>query len=460
MNKNIKIFLKKRYLLGFSTRLQSNYFPKGISSYLIHLLSKYKKEVSYILFFRLKAYQFWKKKEHPKWSSLKIAEIDYKNLLFFSKPRQKDILKLDKTFQKLGVEQKKMLSIDMVFDSVSIKNQSTTKLKKLGIIFCSLAYASKYYLDLIKKNLGSVVSYNDNFFASLNSSVFTDGSFCYIPQKIECPIFLSTYFRINNKEAGQFERTLIIVEKQGVINYFEGCSAIRSEKEQLHAAVVELIAHDMAIINYSTLQNWYNGNIKGKGGVYNFVTKRGHCIGTNSSINWTQVETGSNITWKYPSCILSGNSSKGTFSSISLTKFYQQADTGTKMVHLGKHTKSKIIAKSISSDNSKNVYRGLIKIASTANFSKSNSQCDSLLFGKYSLTGAYPYFDIRNAMIKVEHEAIISKINEQQLFYLNQRGLTKLKAIALMLTGFCKDVFELLPLEFASEAQNLLDITI
>ena len=368
-----------------------------------------------------------------------------------------------KTFEKLGIsldEQKKIsnVAVDAVFDSVSIATTFKEKLAKYGVIFCSISEAIEFYPDLIKKFLGSVVPPADNFFGALNSAVFSDGSFCYIPQNVICPLELSTYFRINDKEAGQFERTLIIAEKNSSVNYLEGCTAPQFSENQLHAAIVELIAFENANIKYSTVQNWYSGDEKGIGGIYNFVTKRGLCIGKNSTISWTQVETGSSITWKYPSCLLVGANSSGEFYSVALTNNYQQADTGTKMIHLGKKTKSKIVSKGISCGNSKNSYRGLVKISSNASFSRNFSQCDSFLIGSSSLASTYPYLDIWNSSSIIEHEAKISKVSEEQLFYLMQRGINIEQAISLLISGFCKDVFTKLPMEFSSEADKLLSL--
>ena len=368
-----------------------------------------------------------------------------------------------KTFEKLGIsldEQKKIsnVAVDAVFDSVSIATTFKEKLAKYGVIFCSISEAIEFYPDLIKKFLGSVVPPADNFFGALNSAVFSDGSFCYIPQNVICPLELSTYFRINDKEAGQFERTLIIAEKNSSVNYLEGCTAPQFSENQLHAAIVELIAFENANIKYSTVQNWYSGDEKGIGGIYNFVTKRGLCIGKNSTISWTQVETGSSITWKYPSCLLVGANSSGEFYSVALTNNYQQADTGTKMIHLGKKTKSKIVSKGISCGNSKNSYRGLVKISSNASFSRNFSQCDSFLIGSSSLASTYPYLDIWNSSSIIEHEAKISKVSEEQLFYLMQRGINIEQAVSLLISGFCKDVFTKLPMEFSSEADKLLSL--
>jgi Fe-S cluster assembly protein SufB len=390
---------------------------------------------------------------------------------YYSIPKQKKKIEsladvdpeILKTFEKLGIsldEQKKLsnVAVDAVFDSVSITTTYKEKLAKSGVIFCSISDAIQHYPELIRKFLGTVVSSGDNFFAALNSSVFSDGSFCYIPQNVTCPLELSTYFRINDKESGQFERTLIIAEKNSSVNYLEGCTAPQFSENQLHAAIVELIAFENAHIKYSTVQNWYSGDAEGVGGIYNFVTKRGLCIGKNSHISWTQVETGSSITWKYPSCILMGKESSGEFYSVALTNHYQQADTGTKMIHLGEKTKSKIISKGISCGFSKNSYRGLVKIGTNASYARNFSQCDSFLLGSSSLACTYPYLDIWNPTAIVEHEAKISKVSEEQLFYLVQRGISVEQSISLLLSGFCKEVFTMLPMEFATEADKLLSL--
>jgi Fe-S cluster assembly protein SufB len=468
-NIEIKQVINQPYKYGFQTNIETEKFPKGINEKIIRLISEKKNEPEFLLNFRLKSYKKWKQMEFPTWANLKINLINYNDITYYSIPKKKKELKsLDevdpeilKTFEKLGIsldEQKKLsnVAIDAVFDSVSIATTYKEKLAKSGVIFCSISDAIKFYPNLIKKFLGTVVSSGDNFFASLNSAVFSDGSFCYIPQNVFCPLELSTYFRINDKESGQFERTLIIAEKNSSVNYLEGCTAPQFSENQLHAAIVELIAFQSANIKYSTVQNWYSGNEEGIGGIYNFVTKRGLCIGEDAKISWTQVETGSSITWKYPSCILMGKKSFGEFYSVALTNNYQQADTGTKMIHLGEHTKSKIISKGISCGFSRNSYRGLVKIASNAFLSRNFSQCDSFLIGSTSLAATYPYLDIWNSNSIVEHEAKISKISEEQLFYLMQRGIGIEQAISLLISGFCKDVFNMLPMEFASEADKLL----
>ena len=470
-NLEIKQVLNEPYKYGFKTEIETENFPFGLNEDIVKLISTKKEEPNFMLNFRLKAYKKWIRTTMPEWSNLSIKPINYESITYYSIPKKKKVLNsLDeidpeilKTFEKLGIsldEQKKLsnVAVDAVFDSVSIATTYKEKLAKAGVIFCSISDAIKFYPNLVEKFLGTVVSSGDNFFAALNSSVFSDGSFCYIPQNVQCPLELSTYFRINDKDSGQFERTLIIAEKNSSVNYLEGCTAPQYSENQLHAAIVELIAFDNAKIKYSTVQNWYSGNEKGIGGIYNFVTKRGLCIGKNSNISWTQVETGSAITWKYPSCILLGEKSTGEFYSVALTNNYQQADTGTKMIHLGEKTKSKIISKGISCGFSKNAYRGLVKIGINSNYSRNFSQCDSFLLGSSSQASTYPYLDISNSTAIVEHEAKISKVSEEQLFYLMQRGINPEQAISLLISGFCKEVFTMLPMEFASEADKLLSL--
>ena len=470
-NLEINQVVNQPYRYGFQTKIEKEEFPKGINEEIIKLLSLKKDEPEFLLNFRLNSFKKWLKMKFPNWANLNINEIEFDKITYYSIPKKKPNLKsLDevdpeilKTFEKLGIsleEQKKLsnVAIDAVFDSVSIGTTYKEKLAKSGVIFCSISDAILHYPNLIKKFLGTVIGPGDNFFAALNSAVFSDGSFCYIPKNTECPLELSTYFRINDKDAGQFERTLIIAEKNSTVNYLEGCTAPKFDENQLHAAIVELIAFENAKIKYSTVQNWYSGDDTGKGGIYNFVTKRGLCVGKNSIISWTQVETGSSITWKYPSCTLIGKQSIGEFYSIALTNNYQQADTGTKMIHLGEKTKSKIISKGISCGFSKNTYRGLVKISSNANFSRNFSQCDSFLVGCNSTASTYPYLTIRNSNSIVEHEAKISKISEEQLFYLMQRGINLEQSISLLISGFCKDVVLMLPMEFASEADKLLSL--
>jgi Fe-S cluster assembly protein SufB len=470
INQNCEIsnILSKQYKYGFKTNIEINNFPSGINFNIIKLLSKKKNEDYFFRNFRIKAYKLWLKKNFPEWSTLNIPKLNYKNIKFYSSPKKNVSEEINKeilnTFQKLGISLENRntnssnIAIDAVFDSTSIAVLFQEKLAKSGIIFCSITDAIKNYPDLIKKYLGTVISSNDNFFTALNSAIFSDGSFCYIPQNVTCPLELSTYFRINTNNAGQFERTLIIAEKNSFVSYLEGCTAPQFSKSQLHAAIVELIAFENAIIKYSTVQNWYSGNNEGIGGVYNFVTKRGLCIGKNSKISWTQVETGSAITWKYPSCILLGEKSHGNFYSISLTNYYQQADTGTKMIHIGQETTSKIISKGISAKNSINTYRGLINIYLTAKNARNFSQCDSLLLGNKTQTNTYPSLDIKNSISIVEHEAKISKISEKQLFYLQQRGINLDQSVNLIINGFCKEVFDMLPMEFASEANQLISL--
>nr|YP_009394948.1 Iron-sulfur cluster assembly protein SufB [Polysiphonia stricta]ARW63510.1 Iron-sulfur cluster assembly protein SufB [Polysiphonia stricta] len=470
-NSYLNNLMSEPYKYGFQTKVESAYFPKGLSAKIIKLISKSKKEPSYLTEFRLKAYEKWIKMKEPRWSNLIYESIDYNKILFYSIPaNKKKIASLDevdaeiiKTFEKLGIslnEQKRLsnVAVDAVFDSVSIATTFKKELAEHGVIFCSITEAIKLYPNLIKKYLGSVIPIGDNFYSALNSATFSDGSFCYIPANTKCPLELSTYFRINNKDSGQFERTLIIADTNSYVSYLEGCTAPQFDNNQLHAAIVELIALDHATIKYSTVQNWYSGNSEGQGGVYNFVTKRGICIGESSKILWTQVETGSSITWKYPSCILLGNNSIGEFSSIALTNYYQQADTGSKMIHIGKYTKSQILSKGISSGNSINNYRGLVKIGPKAYYARNYSQCDSLILSHTSEANTFPYIQVKNPYCKVEHEASTSKIGEEQIFYFLQRGINIEEAIGLMINGFCKDILKELPMEFAMEADRLLNL--
>jgi len=459
------------YKYGFTTNIETEDFPKGINNQIVKEISNKKNEPLFLRKFRARAYSFWEKMETPDWAYLNIPPIEYQKIQYYSIPKTKKKLgslddadpELLRTFEKLGVslsEQKLLanVAVDAVFDSVSIGTTFKKQLQKAGVIFCSITEAVEAYPHLIEKYLGSVVPIGDNFFSALNSAVFSDGSFCYIPKNVICPLELSTYFRINNEEAGQFERTLIIAEDNSAVNYLEGCTAPQFSSNQLHAAVVELVALENASIKYSTVQNWYAGDEKGIGGVYNFVTKRGICAGKKATISWTQVETGSSITWKYPSCILAGNSSIGEFYSVALTSNKQQADTGTKMVHLAPNTKSRIISKGISTGFSKNSYRGLVKIGAKAENTQNYSQCDSLLIGKNSSANTFPYIEAQNSDTRIEHEASTSRIAEEQLFYLLQRGIENEEAVSLMVNGFCKDVFNELPLEFASEADRLLSL--
>ena len=469
-NKLTKL-VNQPYKYGFSTKIEKDTIEKGLNEDVIRLISKKKNEPDFMLNFRLKAYKKWKTLQSPTWAELKFSDIDYQNLVYYSAPKiKKKLNSLDEvdpelleTFEKLGIsltEQKRLtnVAVDAVFDSVSIGTTFKEELSEHGVIFCSISEAVQEYPDLIEKYLGTVVPIGDNYFTALNSAVFTDGSFCYIPQGVKCPLDLSTYFRINDQQAGQFERTLIVAEKKSYVSYLEGCTAPQYDDNQLHAAVVELIALEDAEIKYSTVQNWYAGNESGKGGIYNFVTKRGLCSGKNSKISWTQVETGSAITWKYPSCILTGDNSRGEFYSVALTNNYQQADTGSKMIHIGKNTKSRIVSKGISAGNSKNSYRGLVNINKKAFGSRNYSQCDSLLIGNQSNANTFPFISVQNSTTKVEHEASTSKIGEEQIFYFLQRGISIEKAIELIISGFCKDVFTELPLEFAAEADRLLSL--
>lgn len=471
LNTNITKLVNKNYEYGFSTNIEKDIIEKGLNEKTIRLISQKKEEPSFLLTFRLKAYNKLKQMTEPEWPYLKFSQIDYQDIIYYSAPKYQKKLKnlnevdpeLIKTFEKLGIplnEQKRLanVAIDAVFDSISIATTFQEELNKYGVIFSSISEAVHKYPELIEKYLGSVVSIGDNYFSALNSAVFTDGSFCYIPQNTICPLDLSTYFRINDQKSGQFERTLIVAEKNSQVNYLEGCTAPQYDNNQLHAAVVELIALENATIKYSTVQNWYSGDQLGNGGVYNFVTKRGLCAGSNSKISWTQVETGSSITWKYPSCLLVGNSSQGEFYSVALTNNYQQADTGTKMIHIGKNTRSRIISKGISAGKSKNSYRGMVNINSKALGSRNYSQCDSLLIGNLSNANTFPFIAVQNSTSKIEHEASTSKIGEEQIFYFLQRGIGLEKAIELMISGFCREIFTKLPLEFAAEADKLLTL--
>lgn len=470
-NTNITKLVNKDYQYGFSTNIEKDIIEKGLNEKTIRLISNKKNETKFLLNFRLKAYKKWKQMPEPNWAYLKFPEINYQDIIYYSAPKSQKKLKnlnevdpeLLETFEKLGIslsEQKRLanVAIDAVFDSVSIGTTFKDELSKYGVIFTSISEAINDYSKLIEKYLGSVVPISDNYFSALNSAVFTDGSFCYIPEDTICPLDLSTYFRINDEKSGQFERTLIIAEKNSQVNYLEGCTAPQYDTNQLHAAVVELVALENANIKYSTVQNWYSGNELGKGGVYNFVTKRGLCAGLNSKISWTQVETGSSITWKYPSCLLVGDNSQGEFYSVALTNNYQQADTGTKMIHIGKNTRSRIISKGISAGTSKNSYRGLVNITSKALGSRNYSQCDSLLIGNLSNANTFPFISVQNSTSKIEHEASTSKIGEEQIFYFLQRGICLEKAVELMISGFCREIFTELPLEFAAEADKLLTL--
>ena len=471
LNKNITKLVNQTYQYGFSTNIEKDIIEKGLNEKTIRLISQKKKETNFLLEFRLKAYNKWKQMSEPEWAYLKFPQVDYQDIIYYSAPKSqkklKDLSEVDpellKTFEKLGIsltEQKRLANVamDVVFDSVSIGTTFQEELNKYGVIFCSISEAVNEYPALIEKYLGSVVPIGDNYFSALNSAVFTDGSFCYIPRDTICPLDLSTYFRINDQKSGQFERTLIIAEKNSQVNYLEGCTAPQYDTNQLHAAVVELIALENANIKYSTVQNWYSGDEYGKGGVYNFVTKRGLCAGLNSKISWTQVETGSAITWKYPSCLLVGDNATGEFYSVALTNNYQQADTGTKMIHIGKNTRSHIISKGISAGKSKNTYRGLVNVTNKALGARNYSQCDSLLIGDLSNANTFPFISVQNSTTKIEHEASTSKIGEEQIFYFLQRGISIEKAVELMISGFCRDIFTKLPLEFAAEADKLLTL--
>jgi Fe-S cluster assembly protein SufB len=465
-----EILANREYKYGWVTDIESETIPRGLSEDTVRLISAKKEEPEWMLDFRLKAYRHWLTMEEPRhWPNVTFPEVDYQDMIYYSAPKQKaTVASLDevdpellKTFEKLGIplsEQKQLagVAVDAVFDSVSVATTYKEKLKKHGVIFCSFSEAVREHPEIVKKYLGSVVPTNDNFYAALNSAVFSDGSFCFIPKGVRCPMELSTYFRINNSESGQFERTLIVAEEGAYVSYLEGCTAPKFDRNQLHAAVVELIALDDAEIKYSTVQNWYAGDEDGVGGIYNFVTKRGKCAGRNSKISWTQVETGSAITWKYPSCILQGDNSIGEFYSVALTNHAQQADTGTKMIHLGKNTRSTIISKGIAAGRANNSYRGLVKIMPKAEHARNYTQCDSMLIGSNCGANTFPYIEVMNNTSRVEHEASTSKISEEQLFYLMQRGISQEDAVSLIINGFCKDVFLHLPMEFAVEATRLL----
>src|SRR6476661_6262897 len=470
----VELLGNKEYKYGFVTDIESDVIPRGLNEDTIRLISEKKNEPEWMLEFRLKAYRNWLTMTEPKhWPNLKYPKIDYQDVIYYSAPKQKATKasldevdpELLRTFEKLGIpltEQKQLagVAVDAVFDLVSVATTYKEKLKKHGVIFCSFAEAIRDYPKLVKKYLGSVVPTNDTFCAALNSAVFSDGSFCFIPKCVRCPMELSTYFRINNAESGQFERTLIVAEEGASVSYLEGCTAPKFDKNQLHAAVVELVAFDDAQIKYSTVQNWYAGDEEGRGGIYNFVTKRGACRGARSKISWTQVETGSAITWKYPSCILQGDNSIGEFYSVALTNNRQQADTGTKMTHIGRNTRSTVISKGISAGRGQNTYRGLVKIMKGAEGPRNYSQCDSMLIGDQCGAHTFPYIDVRNSTAIMEHEASTSKIGEDQIFYLRQRGLSAEDAVSMIVNGFCKEVFKELPMEFAVEATRLLGISL
>jgi Fe-S cluster assembly protein SufB len=471
INNDLTKLVNKSYQYGFSTNVEKDIIEKGLNEQTIKLISSKKKEPPFLLKFRLKAFKKWKTMNPPEWAHLKFPTINYQNIVYYSAPKSQkkltDLSEVDpellETFEKLGIsltEQKRLsnVAIDAVFDSVSIATTFKEELSEYGIVFSSMSEAVLDYPEMIEKYLGSVVPIGDNYFSALNSAVFTDGSFCYIPKNVKSPLDLSTYFRINDQTSGQFERTLIVADTNSQVNYLEGCTAPQYDTNQLHAAIVELVALDNAIIKYSTVQNWYAGNEIGKGGIYNFVTKRGLCIGKNAQISWTQVETGSAITWKYPSCLLIGENSQGEFYSVALTNNYQQADTGTKMLHIGKSTRSRIISKGISAGNSKNSYRGLVQMTDKALNARNYSQCDSLLIGNCSNANTFPIISVQNSTTRIEHEASTSKIGEEQIFYFLQRGISLEKAVELMISGFCREVFKKLPLEFAAEADKLLSL--
>ena len=474
---SIQDLADREYKWGFVTQVEEERVPKGLSEDIIRVISAKKNEPEFMLQWRLKAYHHWasleKAQAEPKWANVKFGPIDYQDIVYYSAPKQKPGLtrleELDpeilRTYEKLGIpleEQKHLagVAVDAVFDSVSVATTFKEKLADLGIVFCSFSEAVQKHPNLVQKYLGSVVPYTDNFFAAQNAAVFTDGSFVYVPKGVRCPMELSTYFRINAANTGQFERTLIVADEGSYVSYLEGCTAPIRDENQLHAAVVELIALDNAQIKYSTVQNWYPGDKEGKGGIYNFVTKRGKCLGVNSKVSWTQVETGSAITWKYPSCILQGENSVGEFYSVALTNNYQQADTGTKMIHIGKNTRSTIVAKGISAGHGQNTYRGQVKIMKGATGARNYTQCDSLLIGDKCGAHTFPYIEVRNSTARMEHEASTSKIGEDQLFYLRQRGLKAEDAVSMIVNGFCKRVFRELPMEFAVEAQKLLGVSL
>ena len=472
-NDYVRKVTEEKYKYGFTTDVHTEVIDRGLNEDVVRLISEKKGEPEWLLDFRLKAYRHWIKMTMPTWAHLRIPEIDYQAISYYADPtkKSKDEGKkeidpeLMKTFDKLGIPlEERMalasLAVDAVMDSVSVKTTFKEQLKEKGIIFCSISEAVKEHPDLVRQYLGSVVPYTDNFFAALNSAVFSDGSFVYIPKGVRCPMELSTYFRINARNTGQFERTLIVADDDAYVSYLEGCTAPMRDENQLHAAIVEIVVHERAEVKYSTVQNWYPGDAEGKGGVYNFVTKRGHLRGNDSKLSWTQVETGSAITWKYPSCILQGDNSTAEFYSVAVTNNYQQADTGTKMIHLGKNTRSTIVSKGISAGKSENSYRGLVRVTAKADNARNYSQCDSLLLGDQCGAHTFPYMDIHNDTAVVEHEATTSKINEEQIFYCNQRGISTEDAVGLIVNGYAKEVINKLPMEFAVEAQKLLSVSL
>ncbi len=471
---SIETLANQEYKWGFVSDIQADTIPAGLNEDVIALISARKREPQFMLDWRLKAYRQWLTMKEPTWANIHYPAIDYQKIIYYSAPKTnkdgpKSLEEVDpellKTYDKLGIplRERELLAgvaVDAVFDSVSVATTFKEKLSELGIIFCSFSEAVLEHPELVKKYLGTVVPYSDNFFAALNSAVFSDGSFCYIPKGVRCPMELSTYFRINAKDTGQFERTLIIADEGAYVSYLEGCTAPMRDTNQLHAAVVELVALDNATVKYSTVQNWYPGDKEGKGGIYNFVTKRGKCLGVNSKISWTQVETGSAITWKYPGCLLVGDNSVGEFYSVALTNNYQQADTGTKMIHMGKNTRSTIVSKGISAGHGQNTYRGAVKILKGASGARNYSQCDSMLLGDKCGAHTFPYLEVKNTSSSIEHEASTSKIGEDQIFYCRQRGISTEDAVGMIVNGFCKEVFRELPMEFAVEAQKLLGVSL
>lgn len=472
--RQVEQLAQQEYKYGFVSPIEAETVPKGLNEDIIRMISERKKEPDWLLEWRLKAYRHWLTLKEPHWANVHYPPIDYQDIHYYAAPksmkdRPKSLDEVDpellRTYEKLGIPLREQeilagVAVDAVFDSVSVATTFKEKLKELGIIFCAFSEAVQEHPELVRKYLGSVVPYTDNFFAALNSAVFSDGSFCYVPKGVRCPMELSTYFRINAAKTGQFERTLIIADEGAYVSYLEGCTAPMRDENQLHAAVVELVALDNATIKYSTVQNWYPGDKQGRGGIYNFVTKRGKCLGKNSKISWTQVETGSAITWKYPSCILLGDNSVGEFYSVAFTNHFQQADTGTKMIHIGKNTRSTIVSKGISAGKSQNSYRGAVRILKSAENARNFSQCDSLLIGDQCGAHTFPYVEVQNPTATMEHEASTSKINEDQLFYCQQRGISKEDAVSMIVNGFCKEVFRELPMEFAVEAQKLLSISL
>jgi len=471
---DIQAFTQQEYKYGFETPVETETFPPGLNEDIIREISARKREPKFLLEWRLKAYRHWLTMKEPTWANVKYPPIDYQKIVYFAAPKgwkkgPKSIEEIDpellRTYEKLGIplhERERLagVAVDAVFDSVSVATTLQEKLSELGIIFCSFSEAAEKYPELVERYLGSVVPYTDNFFAALNSAVFSDGSFCYVPKGVRCPVELSTYFRINARNTGQFERTLIIADEGAYVSYLEGCTAPIRDSNQLHAAVVELVAHDYATIKYSTVQNWYPGDKQGRGGIYNFVTKRGKCLGKYSKISWTQLETGSAITWKYPSCLLIGEGSVGEFYSVAVTNNYQQADTGTKMIHIGPNTRSTIVSKGISAGHGQNTYRGMVKILPGAENARNYSQCDSMLIGNECGAHTFPYLEVKNPTARVEHEASVSRIGEDQIFYCRQRGISSEDAVSMIVSGFTRQVLQELPMEFAVEAQRLLSVSL